>query len=119
MRFLAIDILILAAVFGGLYVVYRWLLQQREYKQAKKVAQFTGGPLNGKSVNLRKLPEVYNYQYDRPQTVQATENNPKPEPIPCWYNARYERVGSTDQFEYKGSVPIDKLTQYDLPDVDD
>jgi hypothetical protein len=117
MRFFAVDILILAAVFGGLYVVYRWMVQQRENKQAKRVANFVGGPLDGKNVRLRKLPKVYNYQYDRPQTVQSTEDNPKPEPIPCWFNARYER-GVGDQFDYKGSVPIDKLTQYDLPDED-
>lgn len=115
MRFLAIDILILAAVGGGLYVTYRWLIQHRDNKQANRVAHFVGGPLDDKNVHLRKLPKVYNYQYDRPQTVQATEDNPKPESIPCWYNARYER-GLGDDYDYKGSVPLDKLTQYDMPD---
>lgn len=106
MRFLAVDLLVILAVIGGLYVIYRYMIRHMELKKLDKVAYFSGGPLNGTQQKLLKFPRTYSYQYDRPRLIKSREGSVTPESVPCWYNALYQHTG-LGVYEYQGSTVID------------
>jgi hypothetical protein len=75
-------------------------------------AYFSGGPLDGKEMKMVTWPTTYQYTYNRPALVKATEQGDL-ERVSNYKNALYEHQGG-GVYIYKGSVDVDKLLTYEL-----
>lgn len=115
-RFLIIDALIVIVVSGGGWAFYKAITKRREARTLKHEGYFSGGPLHDKTMKFAKLPETYQYTFERPIAVKVTEGgDPEPQTTSAYWNAIYEHQGG-GTYAYRGSVQVDKLMQYDVED---
>jgi hypothetical protein len=114
MRFAIIDLLVLASIIGGLYVLYRTWASNQAAKLLTKTAYFSGGPLNASEEKLAKLPASIHHVYDKPRMIKLVEGS-APVPVQTWYEAIYTHQGQ-GVYEYQGSTPVNKELEYDTND---
>jgi hypothetical protein len=108
MRYLIIEVTALAVVGLAIWYGYRTWLNSKE---AMREAYFSGGPLHDHTEMMTKYTKTYLYTYNKPELMKANDQGIREE-VSHYLNALYEHQGD-GTYAYKGSVPIDKLMQYD------
>lgn len=68
-------ILFIVIISGSLgYLIYKFGLHKIKLKSSRHRVTFVGGPLDGQNRRLAKTPETFEYIYDVPTFIRATEN---------------------------------------------